>query len=124
MNTIMGVIVEIGETKFFKSRFRTRHVVIDIGSSSKPNPIKIDCRDYDIDYLDSCNVNEMLEVLYELQGRKWEEKYFINVVAQNIRKLGEETIKQPIEEEMLRGNSLEEQDEWNRRFNNKDDFPF
>lgn len=121
-NTILGSIVEIGVTKTWeKSGFRTRHVVIDIGSSSKPNPVKIDCREYAIDYLDDCSINDMLEVLYEIQGRKWEGKYFINLISENVRKLGAETKKKDQEDEFIPGNSLEEIDEWN---NKHEDIPF
>ena len=116
-NTILGSIVEIGVTKTWeKSGFRTRHVVIDIGSSSKPNPIKVDCREYAIDYLDDCGINDMLEVLYEIQGRKWEGKYFINLISENVRKLGAETKKKvDPEDEFLPGNSLDEINAWDER---------
>ena len=119
--TLLGSIVEIGVTKVWeKSGFRTRHVVVDVGTSSSPNPIKVDCRDYDIDYLDGCQINDMIEVLYHLQGRKWEGKYFTNVVSNGLRKLGEEKRKVE-EEEFLPGNSLEEIDQWDQMHK---DIPF
>jgi len=97
MNTFIGIVVEIGETKMWKSGFRTRHVVIDTGTSSSPNPIKVDCRDYDIEILDGCSINDVLEVTYHLQGRKYEGKFFTNVVSDSIRRVGQDQV--PVQEE-------------------------
>ena len=122
----MGIIVAIGEVKTFKSGFRTRYVIVDNGSSSNPNPIKIDCRNNDIDTLNACNVNDVIEVLYEIKGRKWEDKYFVNIVAESLRKVGEVEKAPDIDsyDYVIPGNSLEEQDEWERLSNNKEDVPF
>jgi hypothetical protein len=116
MNTISGTIVEIGDIQTWKRGFQTRHVVIDTGSSSQPNPIKIDCRDNDIRLLDEFKVNDMLEVLFNIQGRKWEGKYFTNIVAQNIRKMGEaivapKVVNAEITDDDIMGNSIVSNDD-------------
>jgi hypothetical protein len=119
----MGIIVAIGEVKTFKSGFKTRYVVIDNGSSSSPNPIKVDCRDTNVDIVGAMNVNDLIEVLYEVRGRKWEGKYFVNIEAQSIRKVGDAQPVIPEEDVIIPGRTLEEQDEWDRA-NAIKDVPF
>jgi hypothetical protein len=112
--------------KTFKSGFKTRYVVIDNGSSSSPNPIKIDCRDNDIDTIGQCNINDVVEVLYEIKGRKWEDKYFVNIQAESVRRIGD-PVAPPVvikdEDIYIPGRTLEEQAEWDEA-NKIKDVPF
>jgi len=123
MENIIGIIVDIEETKMFKSGFRTRGVIVDIGTSASPNPLKIDCRDYYIDYLDGCEINDMVEMTYHLQGRKYEGRYFVNVICDTINKLNDS----PKE----KNNTFEETDfmsfdkeEVKLEFSTEEDYPF
>lgn len=122
----MGVIVAIGDIKTFKSGFRTRYVIVDNGSSSNPNPIKIDCRESAIDIIGQCNINDVIEVLYEIKGRKWEDKYFVNIQAESVRRIGEPTVPPVVindEDVFIPGRTLEEQAEWDKA-NKIKDIPF
>jgi len=124
MNTLLGVIVEIGDIKVFKSGFKMRSVVVDIGTSSNPNPIKIDCKDYAIEVLNDCSINDMVEVLYDIKGRKYEGKFYVSIISESLRSLSEsEKPKEEVfdDDRMIPGNSLEEQDEWDSKIK---DVPF
>ena len=117
MFTLLGCIIEIGETKTYKSGFQTRSVVVDTGTSAKPNPIKIDCRDYDIQILNDCKINDMLEVLFNVEGRKYEGKFYTNIISQSIKQLGKT-------EEPVIASEISDDDILVLSNNDMDDLPF
>ena len=89
MDKIVGCIIEIGATQTFKRGWQKRHIVVDAGTSAAPNTIKIDCVNDTVMILDMLSVNEMVEVEVRIEGRKWESKYFVNLICESIQRIGD-----------------------------------
>ena len=64
--------------------FRAREFVIEIQSGNYPQFIKFQLTQDRCDLLDAHQEGSMLKVYFDLRGREWNEKYFINLNAWRI----------------------------------------
>jgi len=85
MQSFIGKIVELGGVREVgKNSFKVQQVVVDISTDGNANPIPVDCRGADIDVLSRCKVGDLVNVMYNLQGRAWQGKFFVNIISQTL----------------------------------------
>ena len=85
MNSFIGRVVEISPVREVgRNSFKIQQVVIDISTDGNANPIPVDCRGADIDTLSRCKVGDLVNVMYNLQGRAWQGKFFVNIISQTL----------------------------------------
>lgn len=102
MSTIKGKLIVKNETETFGSNgFRKRTFVIET-DDKYPQKILLELTQSKCDLLDQFNLNDELEVSYNLNGREWvnpqgETKYFNSVQAWKITKLSGQPVKENLE---------------------------
>ena len=99
--TLTAKLHDIGETQQVTERFKKREFVVIteqmVGPSVYTEYIKFQTTQDHVNKLDEFNVGDMVEVSFDLKGRRWEDpksgetKYFTNLQAWRLDKATTET---------------------------------
>lgn len=96
---VSGKVHFIDDTKTFgQNGFRKRVVVLEQDSGRFTNYIPVEFIQESCDAVDSLNVGDEAEIIFQLTGRKWqrdaasEVKYFLNAQASSFRVIGSEPV--------------------------------
>lgn len=85
MNNVIGTILEILPVKEVgKNNFKIQQVVVNIATGVDVNPVPFDCKGNDVETLSRCSVGDMVSITYNLQGRSWQGKFYVNIVCQTL----------------------------------------
>ena len=92
--TITGVIYKIDETQQVSEKFSKREFVVTDTTSMYPQDISFQATQDKCSMLDAVQVNDQVEVSFNLRGREWtspqgEVKYFNSLEAWRIEKVGQ-----------------------------------
>lgn len=81
--TISGKVKKIFETQEFKSGFSKRSFVITT-DEKYPQDIQLDCLKEKAQMLENLNEKDAITVHFNISGREWNDRYFVNLEAWRI----------------------------------------
>ncbi|HEB61513.1 MAG TPA: DUF3127 domain-containing protein [Bacteroidetes bacterium] len=120
---IEGKLHKKFDTQNKTDTFQAREFVIEIASGNYPQFIKFQLTQDRCALIDNYNEGEDIKVHFDLRGREWNEKYFTNLNAWRIEKVGtapQATANAPAEDLAFPSAS----DEPSADFETNDDLPF
>jgi len=79
-----GVVKAILDPKTFDSGFTVREFVVENPDDKYPKPIAFQTKQDKVSLLDSLSVGDQVTVSFDLDGREWQGKYFVNLNAWRI----------------------------------------
>jgi len=79
-----GVVKAILDPKTFDSGFTVREFVVENPDDKYPKPIAFQTKQDKVALLDSLSVGDKVTVSFDLDGREWQGKYFVNLNAWRI----------------------------------------
>ena len=89
MHQLSGTVKEIFEEQTFDSGFNKREFVITDGAEKYPQDIKFECVKENVELVNKLNKGDRVKVTFDIRGREWQGKYFVNLAAWKIEKLEE-----------------------------------
>lgn len=97
-HTLEGKIVEIGEEQTWPSGFaKVTAIIAEGGSDLDTDQIPVEFTriakggNDGIALLDRCEVGDTVHVTYELRGREWQGRHFLNISATNLERIASAT---------------------------------
>ena len=89
---VRGVVHLIEETKTYGQKgFRKRLIVLEQDNGRFTNYIPVEFVQDNCEKADGMNEGDELEVRYRLNGRKWQDKWFLNAEALDFEVLGQKS---------------------------------
>lgn len=79
-----GTVKEIFDTQTFDSGFSKRAFVVTSDADKYPQDIQFECLKERIELIDKINKGDKVTVSFDINGREWNGKYFVNLVAWKI----------------------------------------
>jgi hypothetical protein len=124
---LTGAIKEIRETQEFDSGFKKREFVVTT-NEEYPQDIKMEFFRDKCDILNKYKVGDAVTVWFNLGGREWDGKYFVNVNAWRIAMTSDANFegRKQSAPDQLNGEAAEDFNDGQRRLMNEqqDDLPF
>jgi hypothetical protein len=100
MGLISGTVIKVGETDQIKDTFKKREIVIET-DEKYPQSVPIEFVQDKTELLDGLNEGDSVAVSYNLRGREWNGKYYVNVQGWKLEKTGSApvpvTMDEPVE---------------------------
>ena len=100
MGLISGKVVRVGETEQIKDTFKKRELVVET-DGDYPQSVPIEFVQGKTELLDGVNEGDSVAVSYDLRGREWNGKYYVNVQGWKVEKTGSVpapvTVDEPVE---------------------------
>lgn len=84
MYTIEGTIKEIFPTQTFDSGFSKREFVVTTSEDKYPQDIVLECLKDNTSLIDPLEKGQTVTVSFDIRGREWKGRYFVNLVAWKI----------------------------------------
>lgn len=81
MYELSGTVKEIFEEQTFGSGFNKREFVVTSTASKFPQEIKFECLKDKVALLENLNKGDSVKVTFDINGREWQGKYFVNLAA-------------------------------------------
>lgn len=88
MHELTGTVKEIFEEQTFGSGFNKREFVITDEADKYPQEIKFECVKEKVELVNSLNKGDRVKVTFDIRGREWQGKYFVNLAAWKVDKIG------------------------------------
>ncbi len=88
MHQLSGTVKEIFEEQTFGSGFNKREFVITDEAEKYPQDIKFECVKDNVELVNKLNKGDRVNVTFDIRGREWQGKYFVNLAAWKIEALG------------------------------------
>lgn len=85
---LTGKLVEKFEEQQISDKFKKREFVLETSENNFTEQIKFELVQDRTDLIDPYNIGEEVKVSFNLKGRKWNDKYFVNVQAWRIDRAG------------------------------------
>lgn len=85
---IEGKLFKKFDTESKSAKFQARELVIEIADGQYPQFIKFQLVQDRCSLLDEYNEGEQIKVHFDLRGREWNGKYFTNLQAWRLEKVG------------------------------------
>lgn len=79
--TLTGRIAAIGTTETISERMRKRDLIIDTDDGQYSQVIKFEFINDNVTKLDTLNIGQSVTVHFNLRGRKYNEKYFVQLAG-------------------------------------------
>ena len=80
-HTTTGVIINKLPTKQVSEKFRVQEFILKVGDDKYPQEVKFQLVNDNIDLLDFIQVNEQVEVTFELRGREYNGTHYVTLNA-------------------------------------------
>ena len=100
MGLISGTVIRVGETVNVSDKFKKREIVIET-DEKYPQSVPIEFVQDKTELLDGLNEGDSVAVSYNLRGREWNGKYYVNVQGWKLEKTGSApapvTMDEPVE---------------------------
>ncbi len=84
---IQGKLIEVFEEQQISSSFKKREFVIETNENNFTEQIKFELVQDRTDLIDPYKIGDDVKISFNLKGRKWNDKYFVNVQAWRIDKV-------------------------------------
>jgi len=85
---ITGTLKVLEDTQTFASGFSKREFVIEVPDGKYPQMVKFDTLKEKISLLDSVSIGDELKVTFDIRGREYNGKYYVNLNAWKIDSSG------------------------------------
>ncbi len=82
-----GTIIKKFDTQQIKDTFKKREFVVET-DEQYPQQIKVELTQDKCELLDNYNEGDKVVVSFNLRGREWNDKYFVNINGWRIQKAG------------------------------------
>jgi hypothetical protein len=80
-HTTTGVIINKLPAKQVSEKFRVQEFILKVGEDKYPQEVKFQLVNDNIDLLDFIQVNEQVEVTFELRGREYNGTHYVTLNA-------------------------------------------
>lgn len=80
-HTTTGVIINKLPAKQVSEKFRVQEFILKVGNDKYPQEVKFQLVNDNIDLLDFIQVNEQVEVTFELRGREYNGTHYVSLNA-------------------------------------------
>lgn len=87
MHQLSGTVKEIFDEQTFDSGFNKREFVITDEADKYPQDIKFECVKDNVELVNKLNKGDRIKVTFDIRGREWQGKYFVNLAAWKIEPL-------------------------------------
>lgn len=87
MSILTGKVIRVGETVNVSDKFKKRELVIET-DEKYPQSVPLEFVQDKIEMLDGINEGDTVTVSYNLRGREWNGKYYVNVQGWRLEKTG------------------------------------
>ncbi len=84
MYELTGTVKEIFEEQTFASGFNKREFVVTSEADKFPQDIKFECLKDKVELVNKLNKGDKVKVTFDINGREWNGKYFVNLAAWRI----------------------------------------
>lgn len=81
---LTGTVKEIFDEQTFSSGFKKRAFVVTSEAEKFPQDIQFECLKDKIELVDSLQKGDKVTVSFDINGREWNGKYYVNLVAWKI----------------------------------------
>ncbi len=88
MYELSGTVKEIFEEQTFASGFNKREFVVTSTADKFPQDIKFECLKDKVELVNRLNKGDQVKVTFDINGREWQGKYFINLAAWKVEAAG------------------------------------
>ncbi len=88
MHELTGTVTEIFEEQTFGSGFNKREFVISDDADKYPQLIKFECVKEKVELVSKLNKGDKVKVTFDIRGREWQGKYFVNLAAWKVEAQG------------------------------------
>ncbi len=87
MSILTGKVIRVGETVNVSDKFKKRELVIET-DEKYPQSVPLEFVQDKIELLEGINEGDTVTVSYNLRGREWNGKYYVNVQGWRLEKTG------------------------------------
>lgn len=87
MSILNGRVIRVGETVNVSDKFKKRELVIET-DEKYPQSVPLEFVQDKTEMLDGINEGDTVTVSYNLRGREWNGKYYVNVQGWRLEKNG------------------------------------
>jgi len=88
MYELSGTVKLIFDEQTFGSGFNKREFVVTTQNDKYPQEIKFECLKEKVELVDKLKTGDKVKVTFDINGREWNEKYFVNLIAFRIETAG------------------------------------
>jgi hypothetical protein len=88
MYELSGTVKKIFDEQTFASGFNKREFVVTTADEKYPQDIKFECLKDNVELVNKLSEGEQIKVTFDINGREWNEKYFVNLKAFRIESTG------------------------------------
>ncbi|WP_269524423.1 DUF3127 domain-containing protein [Coraliomargarita parva] len=81
---LSGTVKEIFDEQTFASGFNKREFVVTNEADKFPQDIKFECLKDKVELVNKLKKGDSVKVSFDINGREWNGKYFVNLVAWRI----------------------------------------
>ncbi len=81
---LIGKLVEKFDEQQISEKFKKREFVVETSENNFTEQIKFELVQDRTDIIDPYKIGEEIKISFNLKGRKWNDKYFVNVQAWRI----------------------------------------
>ncbi len=81
---LSGTVKEIFDEQTFASGFNKREFVVTTETDKFPQDIKFECLKDKVELVNKLKQGDKVKIHFDLNGREWQGKYFVNLVAWKI----------------------------------------
>lgn len=85
---LTGTVKEIFPEQTFASGFNKREFVISDEAEKFPQDIKFECLKERVELVSKLKKGDRVKVSFDINGREWNGKYFVNLVAWKVEAAG------------------------------------
>ena len=100
-----GKVKVIMDTQTFASGFSKREFVVEVEDGKFPQMIKFECIKDKAAQLDDLSQGDAVKVNFDIRGNEYKERYYVNLNAWKITKLGEGGGDAPVEDSPPKGSN-------------------
>jgi hypothetical protein len=88
MHELTGTVKEIFDEQTFASGFNKREFVVTSEADKFPQEIKFECLKDKVELVNKLNKGDKVKVTFDINGREWQGKYFVNLAAWKVESAG------------------------------------
>lgn len=88
MFEISGTVKRIFPEQTFESGFNKREFVLTTENDKYPQDIKFECHKDRVELINGLKPGEPVQVRFNINGREWNERYFVNLIAFDVKSSG------------------------------------
>jgi hypothetical protein len=81
MFELSGTVKKIFDEQTFGSGFNKREFVVTTPDDKYPQDIKFECLKDKVELVNNLSEGDKVKVTFDINGREWNEKYFVNLKA-------------------------------------------